>query len=259
MSAMIWKERIGGLELRVYGNRGAMGEAAAADCAAALRSRIASSGSARAIFAAAPSQNELLAGLAAAPGIQWDRVTALHMDEYIGLDAGATQSFALFLKDRLFGRLPLRSAHYLCPDPAAPWEEARRYSALIAEEPIDIVCLGVGENGHVAFNDPPADLKDPLLVREVELDAACRRQQVNDGCFPSLEVVPRRALTLTVPALMGGGRLFCVVPGQSKAAAVKAMLRGPIDGSCPASALRMHPSCILYLDRDSAAGFLSSR
>jgi glucosamine-6-phosphate deaminase len=249
--------RIDLLEVRIYEDRTRMGTAAATDCADELRRRIYETGACRAIFAAAPSQRELLAGLVAAADVDWGRVTAFHMDEYIGLGPEAPQSFARFLRAALFDRLPFERVHLLSPGSRGAEAEAKAYAALLAMAPVDVVCLGVGENGHLAFNDPPADLDDPRLVREVGLDETCRRQQVNDGCFAALDEVPTRALTLTVPALMAGRRLFCVVPGPSKARAVREMLLGPISGRCPASALRRHGACTLYLDRDSAAEFLA--
>jgi len=262
------RARVGLLNARVYPTRALMGAAAAEDCAAALHAILASTGRCRALFAAAPSQNELLAGLTPARGIDWTSVEPFHMDEYLGLGPGAPQRFGAYLDEHLFGKLPFGTVHYMLPDAAPPIGDgpataaevaAARYAALFAATPIDLVCLGVGENGHLAFNDPHvADFDDPLLLKVVELDAACRRQQVNDGCFPSFESVPTRALTLTIPALMGGRRLFCVVPGASKARAVRDLLAGPISTTCPASVLRRHPDCTLYLDRESAQQWLAA-
>ena len=209
------------------------------------------------IFAAAPSQNELLAELRAAPDILWPRIEAFHMDEYQGLLAEAPQRFSNFLRRALFDHVSLQAAHLIDTQGLAIEDEMRRYAALLEQAPIDLVCLGIGENGHIAFNDPPVDFADPLPIKQVELDEACRRQQVNDGAFPSLEMVPRRAVTLTVPALMRGESLCCVVPGERKAAAVNAMLAGPVNGACPASVLRRHPDCTLYLDAESAALWLA--
>lgn len=245
------------LEVRVYPDRKALGAAAAADCAASIREILASRPRCRMVFAAAPSQNEVLTGLRDAEGIDWSRVEAFHMDEYEGLPPGDPRRFGEFLRAALFSRVPLGRVEYLAPGPAAgsgtPDQEADRYAALLSEAPIDLVCLGVGENGHIAFNDPGvADFSDPLAVKEVELDAPCRAQQVHDGCFASLEEVPRTALTLTVPTLFSGGRLFCAVPGPAKAGAVRRMLTGPVSPDCPASVLRNHPACVLYLDAESA-------
>jgi len=250
--------RVDALDVAVFGNRADMGTFAAEECAAAVREVLGRQAACRMVFAAAPSQNEVLAGLATARGIDWSRVQAFHMDEYVGLAPEAPQRFGVFLRDRLFGLLPFGRVEYLGKGgasgaPGAAADEASRYAALIAEAPIDIVCLGVGENGHIAFNDPGvADFGDPLLVKEVSLDRECRLQQVHDGCFPDFDAVPPTALTLTIPALMSGKKLFCVVPGPTKARAVKGMLEGPISEACPASILRRHGHCALYLDAASA-------
>jgi glucosamine-6-phosphate deaminase len=240
-----------GLSVHVAADRKAMGARAATDVAEELRYRLSRQPEVRMIFAAAPSQSEMLAALRAAPGIAWDRVTAFHMDEYIGLPAIAPQRFGLWLREALFDHLPFKAVHLLEPgqDPEAA---AQAYSALLAEAPIDIVCLGIGANGHLAFNDPPADLDDPLDVRVVMLDDVCRQQQVDDACFAAFDDVPAQALTLTVPRLLRADLLYCVVPGSSKREAVARALSGPIDGSCPASALRRHHACNLYLDPASA-------
>jgi glucosamine-6-phosphate deaminase len=232
-------------------DRTAMGGAAAADAAAVLRQALADRGTARAVFAAAPSQTETLAALVAAPGIDWRRVTAFHLDEYIGLPEVAPQRFARWLDDHLFGRVTLGTVHRMRPEPD-PGAEATRYAALLAEAPLDLICLGVGVNGHLAFNDPPvADFHDPLDVKVVELDETCRRQQVDDGCFAAFGDVPRQALTLTVPRLLRAGRLVCSVPGPAKRAAVRAMLEGPLSTACPASILRTQTHCTLYLDPEA--------
>ncbi|MCX7028409.1 MAG: glucosamine-6-phosphate deaminase [Spirochaetes bacterium] len=245
--------RADALEVIVFGDRRTMGTAAAADCAEAIRDVLVRQEICRMVFAAAPSQDELLSGLVGAGGIDWARVHAFHMDEYLGLVSDAPQRFGIYLRDRFFGLLPFGSVDYLNSGWLSGPEEAVRYAALLAEAPIDIVCLGVGENGHIAFNDPEvADFDDPLAVKEVSLDRECRRQQVHDGCFPDFDAVPEKALTLTIPTLMAGKRLFCVVPGSRKAEAVRKMLTGPIAVACPASVLRRHGNCFLYLDADSA-------
>ncbi len=245
------------LAIRVYTDRGTMGAAAGAAVAMALRDRLARQARARMIFAAAPSQDELLDALVREPGIDWGRVTALHMDEYLDLADDAPQRFGHYLRERLFDRVEPGEVHYLAAraiasgDAVAAEAECRRYAALVRAAPIDIVCLGIGENGHLAFNDPPvADFADPATVKPVTLDDACRRQQVHDGCFATLAAVPHRALTLTIPALMAGARLFCTVPGPTKRAAIRAALDGPIATACPASILRRHPDCTLFTDRD---------
>lgn len=228
-----------------------MGAAAATDVAAALAERLARQPEARVVFAAAPSQADMLKALCAKPGIDWSRVTAFHMDEYIGLSPASPARFANWLDEHVFGRLPFAAVHRLTPEPDAA-AEARRYSDLLNEAPVDFVCLGIGVNGHIAFNDPPvADFSDPLDVKIVELDDICRRQQVDDECFPDLPSVPREAITLTVPRLLRADRLFCVVPGAVKRDAVSKTLYGQLTTECPASILRTHPACTLYIDKDS--------
>lgn len=247
------------LTVRIYGSRAAMGAAAADDVADRIRDLLGRKDEISMIFAAAPSQNEMLAALTAEPGIDWGRINAFHMDEYTGLPADAPQGFGNFLKDRLFGRLPFKSVNYLNGQSADLEAECRRYATLLEKRPADIVCLGVGENGHVAFNDPPvADFHDPRRVKVVSLDSVCRNQQVHDGCFKKLEDVPAQALTLTVPALTRADYLFCVVPAATKAKAVRRMLEGPVGEACPASILRRHAHAVLYLDPESS-GLLDAR
>ena len=233
--------------VKIYDTRAEMGFCAADEAAAAIRGVLAQKEECNMIFAAAPSQNEMLAALAAQPGIEWNRVNAFHMDEYIGLAPDAPQGFANFLRAAIFTKVPFRSVNCLdgtaaSRDPAA---ECARYSQLLRRFPVDITCMGIGENGHIAFNDPPvADFDDPALVKPVALDEICRNQQVHDGCFATLDDVPTHALTLTVPALMHAAQVFCVVPDT---------LLGDIRTACPASILRRHPAATLYLDADSAS------
>ena len=212
------------------------------------------------IFAAAPSQNEMLAALAAQPGIEWNRVNAFHMDEYIGLAPDAPQGFANFLRAAIFTKVPFRSVNCLdgtaaSRDPAA---ECARYSQLLRRFPVDITCMGIGENGHIAFNDPPvADFDDPALVKPVALDEICRNQQVHDGCFARLDEVPRKALSLTIPALTDDRTwLVVTVPGPTKVEAVRRAVRDEISTACPATILRQHPHAALFLDREAAKGIL---
>lgn len=240
------------LKIEIFPDRGAMGQKAARDIEEAACETIAGRGVCNIIFAAAPSQNEVLASLAASRKIDWKKVHAFHMDEYVGIDRNAPQGFARFLQDALFERAKPGAVEYLdcC---AAPAEEADRYAVLLRKYPADIVVMGIGENGHIAFNDPHvADFHDKALVKRVTLDQKCRMQQVNDGCFSALEDVPKEALTLTVPALMAAPRVFCIVPGPTKARAVRDTVYGPVREACPASVLRRHSNAALYLDRDSA-------
>jgi len=239
------------LKVNVYPTRQQLGQAAGADIAAKIRALQSAGKNLRMIFAAAPSQNETLATLVAATGIDWSRITAFHMDEYIGLPADAPQRFSRFLRDRLFDRVKPGVVH-LIDSTNDITAEAKRYTDLLRQAPIDIVCLGIGENGHIAFNDPPvADFNDPLTIKPVQLDNACRQQQVNDGCFPTFASVPTHALTLTIPTLMSGAHLFCSVPGQTKRNAVHRTLTDPISTACPSTILRQHPDCTLYVDQDS--------
>jgi glucosamine-6-phosphate deaminase len=239
------------LRVRVYPDRRALGRAAGHDVANCLRELLAAQRAVRTIFAAAPSQNEMLETLAGADGVDWSRVTAFHMDEYIGLAPDAPQRFGRYLRDHIWAKVRPGVVHFI--DSTASVEaECRRYSALLSQAPIDIVCLGIGENGHIAFNDPPvANFTDPHLIKPVELDDACRTQQVNDGCFPSFDAVPTHAVTLTIPALTAGKHLFCSVPGPTKRAAVERTLTGEIATDCPSTILRRHPDCTLYVDTDS--------
>lgn len=234
--------------------RAEMGRFAAKEAGAAIRAAIEKKGRIRMIFAAAPSQNEFLKALVEDEGIDWTRVHAFHMDEYVGLDPAAPQGFGNFLRRALFDRAPFASVEYINGNAPDLDEECRRYSSLLQQAPIDVVCMGIGENGHIAFNDPHvAFFDDPSLVKVVELDGKCRQQQVNDGCFASLDLVPTHALTLTIPALVAGEKLFCVVPASTKAEAVQKTVNGPVEEACPASILRKHSAAALYIDRDSAA------
>ncbi len=205
------------------------------------------------VFAAAPSQNEFLDALSRSPGLDWKKVTAFHMDEYVGLPPTAPQNFGFFLRERLFKKVQPGQVHYINGIAEDPQAECDRYSTLLKDRPFDIACVGIGENGHLAFNDPPvADFNDPRLVKVVELDLASRRQQVHDGCFEDLEGVPKKAITLTVPALFRAKFIYCMVPAPTKAEAVKKTLEDRVSTACPATILRRHENAILFLDQDSA-------
>lgn len=242
------------LTVNIYPTRTEMGQAAAKDIGDCIRSLLQKKDEINMIFAAAPSQNEVLAALAADRDIPWSRINAFHMDEYIGLSPDAPQGFGNFLKTHLFGLVDWKQVNYINPSASDPAEECARYAALLRQHPTDIVVMGIGENGHIAFNDPPvADFHDPLAVKPVMLDEVCRQQQVNDGCFAAINDVPKTAITLTVPTLFAGAHLFCIVPASTKAAAVRATLQGKIGESCPATILRQHENATLYLDSDSSA------
>ena len=242
------------LSVNIYETRAEMGLAAASDIKSCILSLLEKKDSINVIFAAAPSQNEVLFALASDKSIPWNRVNAFHMDEYIGLAADAPQGFGNFLKEHIFGLADFKSVNYI--DITAPNAEAEcaRYAALLKKYPTDIVVMGIGENGHIAFNDPPvADFCDPLAVKPVALDEICRNQQVNDGCFAKIDDVPKTAITLTVPTLFAGDHLFCIVPAATKAVAVRATLCDEICEKCPATVLRRHNNAVLYLDGDSSA------
>ncbi len=239
------------LQVKVFSSRNELGEAAGKDVADCINKLLKQQDIVRIIFAAAPSQNELLAYLAANEIINWQRIDVFHMDEYMGLPVAAPQRFSSFLINHLFKKVKPRNV-YLIDDRQGLETVIADYSGLIKEAPIDIVCLGIGENGHIAFNDPPvANFNDPKVVKPVILDDACRQQQVNDGCFPTFDDVPEQALTLTIPTLMSGKYLYCVVPGKTKNKAVKEVLTGAVATLCPASILRQHPNCTLYVDEDA--------
>jgi len=241
------------LTVEIYENRTLMGEAAARDIKAKIAQLLSEKQEINMIFAAAPSQNDVLKSLVEDKEIEWNRVNAYHMDEYIGLDKDAPQGFGNFLKDHIFGLVPFKSVNYIDITAKDPDKEAERYGKLLMENPTDIVIMGIGENGHIAFNDPPvADFNDPKVVKAVKLDEICRQQQVNDGCFASIDKVPTHAMTLTVPTLVKAPYLFCIVPAKTKANAVYETLNGSIDEHCPASVLRTHDNAKLYLDNESS-------
>lgn len=241
------------LQIKVFKNRILMGEAAENDIKAKIKELLLTKPEINMIFAAAPSQNDVLRSLVEDTEIEWNRINAYHMDEYIGLDKDAPQGFGNFLKAHIFGLVPFKSVNYIDITTADPDAEAERYGRLLEANSTDIVVMGIGENGHIAFNDPPvADFNDSRLVKPVKLDDICRRQQVNDGCFARIEDVPTHAMTLTVPTLVRAPYLFCIVPAPTKAKAVYETLNGSIDEHCPASILRLHDNAILYLDNESS-------
>ena len=227
--------------------------AAAAAAAATIGTAVAERGTANVMLATGNSQLGFLAELTNRTDVDWSAVTVLHMDEYVGVDEDHTASFARYIRERVVDVVHPKAA-YLIDGTADPAHEIARYSALLRHHPLDLTCLGIGENGHLAFNDPPvADFDDPVDVKEVELDHACRQQQVGEGHFPDIDAVPRTAITLTIPALLRAGRVLAICPEARKAEAVKAALTGPIATACPASTLRRTPHATLYLDAESAA------
>ncbi|MFM7101093.1 MAG: glucosamine-6-phosphate deaminase [Verrucomicrobiota bacterium] len=219
-----------------------------------LQAAIERQGSAAAILATGNSQIRFLQQLAASGGVDWSRVTLFHMDEYLGVPADHPACFRRYMKERVESLVHPRAFHYLGGDADLPLDECARYAGLLAAQPIDLCCLGVGENGHLAFNDPPvARFDDPHPVKLVKLDHACKMQQVKEGHFPSLEAVPPYAFTLTIPALLAARKVLCLAPEKRKAAPIQQALRGPVSTECPASVLRTAPHATLLLDLDSAA------
>jgi glucosamine-6-phosphate deaminase len=249
---------VGSVSVTVGADRAAMGTSAATDAAEAILKAVSDHGTARVVFASAPSQREMLSALAARDDLDWNRVVAFHMDEYVGLSAVAPQAFGQWLNDHLFAHV--NGGHLIAINPEAPSEfEAERYAALVTSERLDLVCLGIGDNGHLAFNEPhQAQLNDDRAARVVTLDPESRRQQVADGQFSQLDLVPTTAITLTVPTLLAARTIVGTVPGFSKASSVAAALDGPIGTDCPASFLRTHDTVYLHLD-EAAASRLSPR
>ncbi len=243
------------LEVKIFQTRAEMGKVSAADFAVCVKELLKKKDVIRVVFAAAPSQNDFLENIVNDRSIDFSRIEAFHMDEYVGLDPDQPQAFGRFLKDRLFSLREFKSVSYIAPiDPNNPEKTCNEYTTKLNERPIDIVCMGIGENGHIAFNDPAFALfHDPKDVKVVELDDICRMQQVHDGCFKTINDVPKEALTLTIPMLMKAEHHFCMVPAPTKAKAVKRMLEGEISEECPCTILRTKKGSVLYLDSDSSS------
>jgi glucosamine-6-phosphate deaminase len=236
------------LPVRRFPTRREMGATAAADISDFLRAKMRANGQVRVIFAAADSQRDMLESLIADQSLDWSGVTGFHMDEYIGLGPGSPQRLGAWLKRELTDRVKIGAFHWISPERGVEAAIAE-YEHLLAAVPIDAVCLGIGVNGHLAFNEPHvADFKDKVAVKTLELDPVSCQQQVDEGNFHSVTEMPKTAITLTVPCLLSGERLFCVVPGKVKRPALARTLRGPISEECPASALRLHPRCTVYSD-----------
>ncbi len=242
------------LKVKVMDNRTEMGEVAAKDIHDCIVGLLGEKEEINMIFAAAPSQNDVIESLISYDDIDWNRINAFHMDEYIGLDKqDADAGFGKFLYDRIFGKVPFKSVNYLDGKNPDSNKECERYSQLLKNNPTDIVVMGIGENGHIAFNDPwVADFNDEKMVKTVLLDDVCRQQQVNDGCFPHIDNVPKEAITLTCPTLMKATYKFCIVPASTKANAVKNTINNEINEDCPATILRVSDNAILYLDDKSS-------
>lgn len=255
--ALLKTMKSGALTVKVFEDRKESGADAAKDGAETLRRLLAEKEWVNVIFAAAPSQNDTLEALSRQPGIDWKRVRAFHMDEYVGFGREKPQSFGFYLREHIFGLVPFGEVHYIRGDAENADRECERYAALLKEYPTDVVFLGIGENAHIAFNDPwIADFHDPLLVKLVPLDEVCRNQQVHDGCFPRLEDVPTHAFSLTVPALLNAKHLYCTVPCATKADAVYNVVNADIGEAYPATGMRDHPDATMYCDRASGERIL---
>jgi glucosamine-6-phosphate deaminase len=246
--------KVANLLVNIHSDRESLGKAAADFVEEVLLKGLREKPRLRVVFAAAPSQNEMLRHLVNKKEIPWQRIIAFHMDEYLGLPSDSPQLFSRYLHDHIFSKVPFHRVQILDSQATDPALECSMYGELLRESDIDLVCMGIGENGHIAFNDPPvADFNDPKVVKAVELDERCRQQQVNDGCFSTFNEVPRFALTLTVPTLMSAKVLSIVVPGKFKAEAVRGTLEREISTSCPATILRMHEHARLFIDTESSS------
>jgi glucosamine-6-phosphate deaminase len=239
--------------LRVFDDKVSLGRAAAEQAANAIQRAIAARGSARIVAATAASQLQFLEALTSMPGLDWNRVEAFHLDEYIGLPVTHPGSFRKMLLEQLVRKTGIRNYHLLDGDARDPAEVARRVGEELASAPVDVAFLGIGENGHIAFNDPPADfqVEDPYIV--VNLDEACRRQQVGEAWFADISQVPSQALSMSVRQILKAKEILAVVPDSRKAQAIRKCFEGEISPAAPASILRTHPNATIYLDHDSAS------
>jgi glucosamine-6-phosphate deaminase len=241
------------LAVEIYADAVGMGRAAAAAVAPVIKKAIDEKGEARVILATGNSQFSFIEALVNEHDIPWDKVTGFHMDEYVGIDENHPASFRRWMKERVVATAHPKAFNFLQGDAPDPEAECERYASLLKEKPIDVTCMGIGENGHVAFNDPPvADFNDPKTVKVVDLDEACKKQQVGEGHFPSMDSVPTQALSLTIPTLLSAGNVFVMVPDSRKSEAVYNAINGPIATSCPASILRQQAHARLYLDKAAA-------
>ena len=242
------------LKVEVYGTQSEMATSAAWVVRNYLIEVLQEKDAARVILATGNSQIAFLKELIGLGGVDWGKITLFHMDEYLGISADHPASFRRYMKQRVERLIEPKAFHYLEGDASLPLQECDRYTRLLKEGSIDLCCLGIGENGHIAFNDPPvADFNDAYWVKLVQLDDACKLQQVNEDHFPSLEAVPPYAFTLTIPALCSAKKMICLSPETRKAEAVRRALRGEITTDCPASYLREQSQCTLFLDTDSAS------
>lgn len=240
------------MQIHVFDSKQRMGEAAADQAARAIRDAIAARGQARIIGATGASQFEFLDALTARTDIQWEHVEFFHLDEYLGLPESHPASFRRYLRERLLSKVPIGKAHLLDGE-ADPETVRREVGAALTSAPIDIAFVGIGENGHLAFNDPPADFdtEEPYIV--VTLDEACRKQQYGEGWFPTMEDVPTRAISMSIRQILKSKAIVCSVPDDRKATAVQAAVEGPVTNQVPASILQTHPAATIYLDKPAAS------
>jgi glucosamine-6-phosphate deaminase len=246
------RQELSAIELKICENPVALGAAAAEAAAGILRGALAERGSARLIVATGASQFEVLRQLIAKPGIEWSKIDGFHLDEYIGIAPTHPASFCRYLHERFVSHVPLRSFAYLAGD-RDPLHVIAEVGQQLAAAPIDLALVGIGENGHLAFNDPPADFDNTAPYAIVQLDEACRRQQVGEGWFAGLEEVPQQAISMTIQQILKSRRIVCSVPEARKAKAVQAAVQGPVTPLVPASCLQQHPDTLVLLDRASAA------
>lgn len=243
------------MNIIIEDSRAKMGSRAADDAAKRIVAAIAERVEARVIFASAASQFDFLESLVAHGEIDWSKVQGFHLDEYVGLPESHPASFRRFLRERLLAKLPcpMKGFTFVCGDALDTAAECARLEAAVRERPIDLACIGIGENGHIAFNDPPADFEAKSAYAVVALDEVCRRQQVGEGWYPDIDHVPTHAFSMTVPQIMSSKSLIVIVPDSRKADAVAAAVDGPMTNMCPSSILRNHADCTLYLDPPAAA------
>jgi glucosamine-6-phosphate deaminase len=246
--------RVDALHVQVGRDVEAMARDAAAVAASVLQTAIGARGEANVMLATGNSQLVFLGELVKIPDVAWERVRAFHMDEYVGLPPTHPASFQRYMRERVAARLPVREFNYLSGDAPDPEQEAARYEALLRAHSLDVCCAGIGENGHLAFNDPPvADFDDPRDVKIVALEPESRRQQVGEGHFAAIDDVPTHAITVTIPALLRATSVLVIAPEARKAKPVHEALYGPITTACPASILRRQPNATLFLDAESSA------
>jgi glucosamine-6-phosphate deaminase len=242
------------MEKHIYKTKQEMGAATAAQAAGVVREAIEAKGRANIILATGTSQLEMLGNLAASDELDWSKVTMFHLDEYIALGADHPASFRKFLKERFVDKTPgLKAAHFIDGDANDPQAECQRVGAIIAAHPIDAAMVGIGENGHLAFNDPPADFEIEESYIIVDLDERCRRQQLGEGWFETLQQVPRRAISMSIRQIVKSACLIVTVPDERKAEAVKNALEGPVTPMCPSSILQQHDNCKIFLDAAAAS------